>query len=375
MKIAIDTFGCNHAKSGHGSYVTNFIQNIPEENLSCFELLGFELDRYSFNSGRDITFKSAKLSDDAKSIQKFHEKKIEKLILKNNYDYVIFPAAENALPLTFKKYKGIAIVNTIISSVLKTQPKKEKKLLKGLKNIQIIIAASNFIKEDLLALGISDEKIKVIHNGIDHKTFYPIMNIDSTIVNISPFAIKRPYFIYGSTLSAAEKKHIELIKAFEIFKEKTGLPHRLVLAGNDGEYSEKIHKVAFNSKYASDIFITGYFPPKDFSMLYAGAELCIFPSVKEGVGLPILEAMACGIPVLCSNEGALKEIGGNCPLYFNSNKPDEIADKIEQCISDKKLRKKMSFEGIVWASEFTPEKTVQETIDLISKDFKKTLNG
>lgn len=365
MKIAIDTFGCSHAKSGLGAYAVNFIANIPDEKLSDFEILGFEIDRYTFNANRDIKFSSVQISDSQKSIQKFHEKRMGKTALKNGYDVVIFPACENALPVKFTKYRGIAIINTIISSVIKQQPKKEKKLLKGLKNIQMIVAASNFIKEDLIKLGISAEKIIVIHNGIDHKTFYPILNIDSDIVNISPFAIKRPYFIYGSTLSDADKKHIELIKAFEIFKEKTGLPHRLVLSGNDGEFSENIHKAAFNSKFATDIFLTGFFPPKDFAMLYAGAELCIFPSVKEGVGLPILEAMACGIPVLCSDKGALKEIGGNCPLYFDSDNPKEIAEKIEECISDEKLREKMSFEGIVWAGEFTPEKTVKETIDAI----------
>lgn len=366
MKIAIDTFGCNHAKGGLGSYALNFIANIPEDKLKNFEILGYEVDRYVFNSNKEVSFSSAKVSDDDKSIQKFYEKKINKIAKKNGYDSIIFPACEKALPLKFKTFTGIAIVNTIISSFIAENPKRSKKLLQGLNNIQIIIAASNFIKEDLIHLGLSAEKITIIHNGIDHKIFYPMPDIDAEIVNISPFAIKRPYFIYGSTLSGPEKKHIELIKAFELFKEKTGAPHRLVLAGNDGAFSEMIHQCAFNSKYASDIFLTGYFPPKDFAKLYAASELCIFPSVIEGVGLPILEAMACGVPVICSKEGALKEIGGTSPIYFDSNNIEEIAESLEKCINDKKLKEKMIFEGIIWASEYNWEKTVDQTIELIN---------
>lgn len=365
MKIAIDTFGCNHAKGGLGSYALNFIANIPEDKLKNFEILGYEVDRYVFNSNKEVPFSSAKVSDDEKSIQKFYESKINKIAKKSGYDVIVFPACEKALPLKFKTFKGVAIVNTIISSFIDENPKRAKKLLKGLNNIQMIIAASNFIKEDLKQLGLSAEKITVVHNGIDHKIFYPMPDIDAEVVNISPFAIKRPYIIYGSTLSGPEKKHIELIKAFELFKDKTGLPHRLVLAGNDGAYSEKIHQCAFNSKYASDIFLTGYFPPENFAMLYAASELCIFPSVKEGVGLPILEAMASGVPVLCSKEGALKEIGGTSPLYFDSNNIEEIENCLEQCINDSKLKEKMIFEGIIWASEYNWEKTVSRTIQLI----------
>lgn len=394
MKLAIDTFGSDHGRSGFGSYILNFISNLPSDIFSSelegttinadtknqktekkqndtandikIELFGLEDDHYTYTSGKDIPFISPKLSSSKNAEQKWHLHKINGFIKKNEYDAVIFPCVSKVLPVKFKKYTGIAIINSIISTELQGMSYLQKKrLIKGLKNIQMIIAASNYIKEDLTKLGISERKITVIHNGIDHKLFFPMVNLDDDIIDINPFSIKRPYFVYGSSLSNSEKKHIELIKAFELFKKNTGLPHRLVLAGNEGEYSKQIHETVFSSDYASDIFLVGFFPHESFAKLYCGAEACVFPSVNEGVGLPILEAMACGIPVLCSTEGALKEIGGTSPLYFDSNNIDQIAALMQKIVEDKELRKNIVFDSILWANEFNWENTVKNTLALL----------
>ena len=88
------------------------------------------------------------------------------------------------------------------------------------------------------------------------------------------------------------------------------------------------------SEAASDIFITGYFPHENFPELYRNADACIFPSVNEGVGLSVLEAMVTGLPVACSNKGTLPEITGGKTLYFDSDNVQEMADVIEKIIVD-----------------------------------------
>ena len=363
MRIAIDTFGCDHGRSGQASYILNFISNLGENKDLKVELLGQEEDRYTYTSGKEVSFFSIPLSENLKRQRFFHRHRLQKIICRNNYDFVLFPAVNKVFPVKFKKFKGVAIINSILSVDLANENRHfKKKLLKGLKNVQIIIAATQFIKNDLIKLGVNEAKITVIHNGIDHKIFFPSVEIDDDFVDIKPFAIKRPYFVYGSSLSCPEKKHIELIKAFELFKRNTNLAHRLVLAGNDGPYADAIHKAAFDSPYASDIFLIGFFPHESFARLYAGAEACLFPSVNEGVGLPILEAMACGIPVLCSDKGALKEEGGTAPVYFDSDNIDQIASCMQQIVEDKKLRETIVFDGIVWANEFNWEQTVKKTL-------------
>ena len=313
MKIAIDTFGCDHGKSGLGSYIIYFLSNLPEEMISVInpgvtinadtnkapietvipqndnktskttvELFGTEEDRYTYTSGKDIPYSSTPMLNSPHAERIWHKVNIHKFIKKNGYDVVLYPAAGKVLPTKFKNHIGIAIINSIISSDLAEMSwARKRQLLKGLKNIQKIVAPSAFIKQDLIKLGVNAEKISVIHNGIDHKLFFPMLDLDAEIINVQPFAIKRPYFVYGSSLSSPEKKHIELIKAFELFKKNTGLPHRLVIAGNDGAYAEEIHKVAFDSEYASDIFLIGFFPHESFAKLYAGAEACLFPSTNE----------------------------------------------------------------------------------------------
>lgn len=366
MKIGIDTFGCSHSRSGFGSYISNFISNLKVYENIEFEVFGFEEDRYNYSNENSFSYNSVSINDELKTERKWHKNKIQKFIKKNNYDVVIYPAVKNVLPPKFKNHIGIAIINSIISIDLLEEKKSYKKfLLKALKKIQKIVASSQFIKDDLVELGIDKNKIFVVYNGINHKTFFPTINFDEEFVDIKPFAIKKPYFIYGSSLTSCEKKHIELINAFNIFKQKTSLPHKLVLSGYENEYSKKIRDFAINSKFASDIFITGYFPHEDFAKLYQNAECCIFPSDNEGVGLPIIEAMACGIPVICSDKGALKEIGKTSALYINSNNIDEITLSMEKIITDTKLREKMIFDGIEWANNFNWEKTVEEVIKII----------
>ena len=188
---------------------------------------------------------------------------------------------------------------------------------------------------------------------------------------IKPFAIRRPYFLYASTMSSPLKRHVELIKAFEVFKRKTNLPHRLVLAGSEGQCSESIKKAAITSPYASDIFITGYFPHESFPALYAGSDGCLFPSEIEGVGLPVLEAMATGIPVACSKNGALQEIAGDKAILFDSSNIDDMAAAIEKIATDSKLRKKMIKEGIEWAKKFDWQQTADDTLEVLKSVINK----
>lgn len=367
MKIGIDTFGCDHARSGFGSYLTSFISNIPSDTEFEFELFGSELDRYTYSSDNSFKFNSVSFLDSLFTERIWHIFGIKKFCHKSGYDVVIYPAVERVLPLRYKT-KGVAVVNSLISKNIDNYKGFYKwHLKKGLLHASKIIASSNVIKEDLIDIGIPESKIQVIYNGIDHKLFYPMVDLDEQIVRIEPFSIKRPYFVYGSRLSGPEKKHEELIKAFDLFKKRTGLPHRLVLAGSEGAFTENVHKIAFESEYSSDIFITGYFPHENFAKLYAGADACVFPATNEGVGLPILEAMACGIPVICSDSGALKEVGGDVPLYFNSDNPDEIAASMQRVVEDSELRSKMIQEGLVWSNKFQWENTIDQTLECIKK--------
>ncbi|WP_428771073.1 glycosyltransferase family 1 protein [Treponema sp. HNW] len=367
MNIGIDVFGCDHGRSGMGSYVLSLVKNLPRNKGCTYDLFGPEIDRYTFDPGDgSVSYSGIQIPDSITAERLWHLFYLNRFAAKKKYDAVLFPAGSRIVRYT-RKIPGVTVIHEVLSDTVKACGNSScLKLFKSsLKKPAKIIAASQYIRKDLVNMNIKPEKIEVIYDGIDHSMFYPRPALSSDMINIQPFAIKKPYIIYASRLSKPEKKHIELIRAFSLFKKKTGLPHRLVLAGSEDPYAESVHREAASSPFASDIFITGYFPHKDFPELYSGSEACIFPSVGEGVGLPLIEAMASGIPVACAKAGSLPEIAGDCALYFNPDDTEDCASAIEAVLSDTKLRERLIKSGFEWVKRFSWEKTAEKTIELL----------
>jgi glycosyltransferase involved in cell wall biosynthesis len=368
MKIGIDTFGCAHGKSGLGSYLSSLSAQLKNTDENTFELFGSEIDRYTYGAENGLTYSSVKLPDN-RSYEKFWHYAFANLFArKHKYNAVLYAAGARYLPL-FYTVPGVAVVYDVLSEMYASEilESKTMRILIGLKNASRVIAASHFIRKDLIKLGVPEEKITVIYNGINHSEFYPREDLSPNLLDIKPFAIKRPYFIYPSQISSSSKKHVELIKAFTIFKEKTRLEHRLVLTGTEGDSIEDVKNAIMESSCRQDIFITGFFPHESFPLLYAGSDGCIFPSVNEGVGLPVLESLAAGIPVACSDAGALPEIAGDNAVYFNSDDIMDIEKAMEKLALDNILRKKLKEGGIEWTKRFSWEKTAEKTIEVLSE--------
>ncbi|QTQ14420.1 glycosyltransferase family 4 protein [Treponema parvum] len=365
MKIGIDTFGCEHGRSGLGSYLLSLTADLPEAADIEYELFGAPIDRYTYSSSKQIGYNSVSVMDNIVAQWLWHFFMANRFSVKRGYDAVLYTAAAHMIPLSFK-VPGIAIVNDCLSAAKKNFLYRTQ-ILEGLKNSAKIIASSQFISNDLKNLGIDASKIEVIYNGINHSNFYPHPLEDRDTVTIKPFAIKRPYLIYATRMSGPQKKHIELIRAFTLFKEKTHSPHRLVLTGGNDVFTSEIQKESAKSSAVSDIFLTGYFPPDGFPDLYSGADACIFPSVNEGVGLPVIEAMATGIPVACADSGALREVTGGNAVFFDPDNIEQFSSSIELIVSDRDCREKLIACGIDWTRRFQWSETAQKTVELIKK--------
>lgn len=366
MKIGIDTFLCGHGRSGAGSYLLSLVRNLPSIDDVQYELFGSEMDRFTYmDAGGPISYAGIKIHDSERAEVRWHLLHLSKFALKQKYDVVLFPSADQIIPFTFF-IPSVIIVQDIVSQGLSENHAFRRRLKKyTLRHADALIASSNHIKKDLCSLGASADKIEVIHPGIDHTLFYPHTEFEGDTVIIQPFSIKRPFIIYASRLSNAEKHHVELIKAFSLFKKKTGLPHRLVLAGQTGAYSDEVQKAALASDCASDILITGHFPHEHLPELYSCADACIVPSTAEGVGLPVIEAMATGITVACAKAGALPEFAGDCALYFDSDNIEEMASVIETAVTDEKVREKLEKSGFEWTKRFSWDKTAEKTVSVM----------
>ncbi len=366
MKIGIDTFVCIHGRSGLGSYLLSILQNLPEIENVEYDLFGPEMDRFTYQF-ENTTYNPLNIPDSLAAERYWHHYRANKFARKNGYSVVIYTAATKMLPVSFKT-KSVAIVNDIISNRIKNGDNWiNRQIKKGLSKVDCIIVSSECVKKDLLEIGCKCPRIEVVYSGVDHSLFYPSQSLIEApeILEIKPFAIKRPYIIYAGKMENSDKKHVELIQAFTKFKQNTGLPHRLVLAGADGPYSDAVHKAAFSSPLASDIFLTGYFPHESFAELYRNADACITPCVDDGSGLSVLEALATGVPVACSNKGAFEEVAGDSALYFNSDDVDQMAECIEKIITDTDLRQSLNKKAILRSKDFSWEKCAAETIKII----------
>jgi glycosyltransferase involved in cell wall biosynthesis len=375
MKFGIDAFGCDHGRSGIGSYLHSLVSNLPSDPHLQFELFGPEVDRYTYTSSRrDMEYRSSHAFGGTLDSRLWHQLKAAGVIKRFKYDVVLFPSASRFLPPVFR-VPGVAVISDVLSSILKTSGEfwLHRQIRQRLSKVARIITPSQYVKKDLVNLGFDPSKIEVVFHGIDHSQFFPrnAPGEDEEMECIKPFAIKRPYLIYASRIQGEAKKHRELIQAFNRFKAMTGLPHRLALVGSNSNASKALLREIVESPFVRDILLTGYFPHESLPLLYAYADGCVFPASSEGVGLPVIEAMASGIPAACARAGALPEIAGTHAVLFDPDSLEDSAGALEKLITDKPLRDKLITDGAEWTKRYTWKQTAEETVGILKKMVEK----
>ncbi len=202
-------------------------------------------------------------------------------------------------------------------------------------------------------------KISVIYSGLD-PTF---ANAASANENGSPGHSHRPYILFVGSIEP-RKNLPRLIRAFERAMSSTGLPHELVLCGPRGWKYGAIEEALRRSPLRERIRQTGYIPSADLPSLYAGADLLAYPSLDEGFGFPVLEAMASGTPVVTSDRSALPEVAGGAAVTVPPSDEGAIADAISTVLSDRDLANGLAERGRERAAEFTWDRAASQTIEI-----------
>lgn len=173
------------------------------------------------------------------------------------------------------------------------------------------------------------------------------------------FGIRPPYVLNVSTLSP-RKNQPTLVRAFAA----AGLDeHRLVLAGHDGWQTGELHAAVERSGLGDKVVLTGGVTDDELAALYAGADAFAFPSVYEGFGLPLLEALAFGIPCVCSTDDALREVAGEAAVSVDASDEPGLSAALQSLCADESLRARLREAGPRRASSFTWRRTAELTID------------
>lgn len=237
-----------------------------------------------------------------------------------------------------------------------------------------IIAVSQSTKSDLMAqLNVPGNRITVVYEGYNKKQFKPIAE-NQIEQSHKKYKIKTPYFLYVGTIQP-RKNLARLIKAYAKYyhstksTDNTKVAH-FYLAGKSGWLNDEIFKAPQTYDVKEAVQFLDYIDEEDLPSLYAGATALLYPSLYEGFGLPIIESMACGTPVLTSNRSSTKEIGANAAYLVDPENIEQITIGIKRLAQEQELRQKLIQLGLEHVKHFSWEKCASETLAVLLKTAK-----
>lgn len=231
-----------------------------------------------------------------------------------------------------------------------------------------LIAVSDFTKRDLVHyFGVPPEKIEVIHSGVNPR-YRELAPRDLSLLRFR--AVKdlvRPFMLFVGTLEP-RKNIVGAIRAFNVLKEKP--MHRdlqFVIAGRLGWLYDEILQEVRASPHRRHIRLWGEATREDLVMLYNSAEVFCYPSFLEGFGFPVLEAQACGCPVVAGNVGSLPEILGESALLADPARHEDIANRLHRVLTDTAEAERLRTAGFVNVGKFSWERSARETLAVLEK--------
>ncbi|MFH1353896.1 MAG: glycosyltransferase family 1 protein [bacterium] len=217
-----------------------------------------------------------------------------------------------------------------------------------------IIAVSQATANDIALYYNRTNRVHVVHHGVDHEKF----KVTDDEINLP--GLKKPYILYVGQLQP-RKNLTRLVKAFEVLK-KSEAELQLVIAGGHGWLKQPILEAIKKSPAAKDILLPGVVPDNLLPALYSQAEVFVLPSLYEGFGMPILEAMACGCPVVTSNVSSMPEVAGEAAVLVKPTDVESIANGIKEALNKKE---DLMTKGLKRAKQFDWDITSRKVLEIL----------
>lgn len=243
-----------------------------------------------------------------------------------------------------------------------------KHLEGSVKKADMVVAVSEYSKKTLCDhFAINPDKVVVAHLAAEPTLYYP--RTDTEIAEVKgKYGIFGKYMLFVSTLEP--RKNVEgLIGAYRMLPKKLRDEVSLVLVGGRGWRDEDIRNAITEARIAGDrVVLPGYVATEDMAALYSGAESFVFPSHYEGFGLPVLESMSCGTPVITARNSSLPEAGGTAALYVSGQDDEELSKAMQEMLTNPELRQKHRAAGFNQAKKFSWEKSSGIILDGIKRN-------
>tara|TARA_R110002124_G_C8950736_1_gene513297 strand:+ start:193 stop:1341 length:1149 start_codon:yes stop_codon:yes gene_type:complete len=231
---------------------------------------------------------------------------------------------------------------------------------------ELIVCISDHIRQVVRErYQVSEDRLAVTHLGAS-EAFQPLDKEESRRFVRDTYGIDRPYFLFSGRWER-RKNIVRIIEAFARFRAESKLDMQLVFSGERTWAAQEADTIIRQHGLARDVVDLGKSPMSELPQLYSGAVALAYPSLWEGFGLPIVEAMAAGTPVITSNNSSMKEIGGDAALLVNPESVDDIAAAMNAIAADESLQHSLREKGLARAAQFTWRRTAEQTLALYER--------
>ena len=344
--------------SGVGRYVVELAQRIAKMDTVDLHVAGLDADRSLFQALDDahwVTIPESAAGGLKNLI--WHQQKLPSILKAGAYDLLHIPSYRRIV--AFCPVPQLVTIHDCAPFRLRDK----YGALRGLFGRQIapwmarrcehVLTVSEFTKQDLIDyFKLPAEGIDVVYNGLNHSLYHPRSGEEQAAF-CARQGVEAPFLLFISRLEHPGKNHVRLIEAYETFRRETDQQHLLVLGGAPWHGAEVIEDRVRQSPFAADIRMPGFIEEADLPLWYASADGLVFPSLIEGFGLPVVEALSCACRVATSDRGSLPEVGGDAAIYFDPERVPDIARAIaELCAENETERDERITKGISHASKF-----------------------
>ncbi len=350
MKIGIDVHSTHQRKTGIGVYTYNLMRSLPSVDSANQYLF------YGNRAPRNL-------------------RTVERMVRENTYlplrsvldrlDLLHVPGY--AAPL-FSSGTLVVTVHDLIGMIYPENLALMSRFYWGtwlpmvVSRADRIVADSLNTQRDLIRLlGIPEKKIRVVPLAADPK-FHPVRDSVALAQVKKRFNLAKAFVLYVGTIEP-RKNLVRVMEAWARVRRRTKIPYQLVITGFQAWAYREVSDLVRHLGIKRDVVFTGYVRDEELPLLYNASDLFIFPSLYEGFGMPVLEAMACGVPVLTSNTSSIPEVAGDAAIMVDPTDTESMARAIGQALEDKELRSRLIQAGPVRAAQFTWEKTARATLE------------
>ena len=369
MKIGFSTFLLDGGQTGVATYIRELLRALQQEDMENeYDLLMAQRDA-DLVPAANPNFRVSPVSPMAcRSLPNVLWHNSVLAARGKQYDVLHIPSARR-IPL-LKRTRVVATVHDLAAFAVDAKYDSARMFFNQnvvpamIRNADHVIAVSESTKNDILRYtGYPEERITVIPSGINHELFNPVDPDVARERLMLAHGLEKPFFVYVSRLEHPGKNHVRLIEAFERFKMENDSAHQLVLAGAEWNGAATVKARAASSPVKDDIVFLGFVPEKSLPLLYSACDLMIFPSLFEGFGFPIVEALACGAPVACSGTSAMQELAGDWAPTFDPTNVEAIFKALEKAVStrrDSQIRAR----GMEFASRYNWRETARRVMEV-----------